>query len=130
MAARPGGIPGWVGPYINPPLASSGSTLSSISKDAWNHDYRLTFEGSSYLEIRSPALDGTFDTDDDIAVEVEVTFIRRRITLEELEIINTAIRAYNEAYLAEDPLRPDWSLAETKTSSLLSFFSAGTGKLK
>jgi prepilin-type N-terminal cleavage/methylation domain-containing protein len=102
-------VAGWVGPYINPPLSLSASTLPVITKDAWNMDYRVTFTGSSRMEIRSPGRGGAFGTSDDIAVDVDVTYLRRKDTLAELEIINTAIQVYNVTYLSTKPLPCDWS---------------------
>lgn len=107
-------VKGWAGPYINPPLALNSSTLPDISKDAWNQDYILKYTGSSGLEIQSPGPDGTPKTSDDIIIQVDVTYIRRESTIEELEIINSAIQTYNKAYLGEDPLPPDWDLIVSK----------------
>lgn len=104
------GASGWVGPYISPPLSKHGSTLPVVDKDAWNEDYRLTFQGISFLEIRSPGPDMSFATTDDIAVEVDVTPIRRQVTLNELAILNAAVQAYNRLNLEIDPLQPSWTL--------------------
>jgi general secretion pathway protein G len=115
------GASGWVGPYLSPPLASHGSTLPVVDKDAWNADYRLTYMGISFLEIRSPGPDGSFATADDIAVEVDITPIRRQVTLNELTILNGAVQAYNRLFLELDPLQPNWTLIlqKLRTQGLL-----------
>ena len=104
------GTPGWTGPYINPPISAHGSTLPDVDKDAWNSDYRLTFTGMSALEIRSPGPDLSLMSADDLTAHVDVTFLRRENTLEELAILNSAIQAYNRTYLDIDPLQPNWIL--------------------
>lgn len=104
------GVSGWVGPYINPPLDTHKSTLPVITKDAWNNDYTVTYPSASRMDLASPGPDGAFATPDDISIQIDVTFIRRKATLEEVEIINHAINAYNSVYLETDPLIPNWTL--------------------
>ncbi|MBU0754672.1 MAG: type II secretion system protein GspG [Planctomycetes bacterium] len=105
----PGDVTEWVGPYLNPPLSTNSSTLPDITKDAWNQDYQLTYSGSSELKIQSRGRDGTLDTSDDLIILVDVTPLRRSDTLQELELLNLAILAYNKDYLATSPLPTAWT---------------------
>ena len=122
-------VDGWTGPYINPPVSKNQSTLPAISKDAWNSDYIITYTGSSGMNIKSPGSDCSSGTDDDIEVDVDVTYIRRDATLDELKIINTAIQSYNDTYLKSEPLTPNWTLIFLKLVSK-GYLPGGDSSLK
>jgi type II secretory pathway pseudopilin PulG len=103
-----GDFPSWAGPYYSPGLSMFGTGTSNPRKDAWNVDYRITAGGFSTFSVESAGPDREFDTDDDLVAAIDVSFIRRETTLEELDVINNAIRFYNSVYIGSDPLLPDW----------------------
>ncbi|MBU0753512.1 MAG: type II secretion system GspH family protein [Planctomycetes bacterium] len=115
------GVSDWAGPYMNAFLSETSSANAAISQDAWNNNYTLNTSGISGLEILSSGKDGSSGTSDDLSVDVDVTFLRRDSTLQELAILNTSIYAYNTVYLASAPLPADWSqiLATLKSSGFL-----------
>lgn len=103
------GVAGWLGPYYNPPVSRSTAGGSGYELDSWNTAYRLTQAGVSTLTVESAGSDRAFNSNDDLSVSVDTTYIRRTITLEELDVINGAILAYNKVYIGTAPLLPSWS---------------------
>ncbi|MFH1999105.1 MAG: type II secretion system protein GspG, partial [Planctomycetota bacterium] len=55
-------VDGWVGPYITLPLSAASNDAPSISKDAWNQDYVITFSGNSSMEVSSLGPDASCGT--------------------------------------------------------------------
>jgi len=104
----------WAGPYYNPGLSIFGSGDADPTKDEWKQDYRITLVDSSNFTVESPGSDREFDSDDDLVAAVDVTFIRREKTLEELAILNSAVLSYNSVYIGSDPLLPDWMYIHQK----------------
>jgi len=108
----------WAGPYYDTSLgASLFGGDASPDDDAWGNQYLFSALSASSLRVSSPGPDQTAATGDDISLTVDVTFLRRRTTLEELEKINAAILAYNDAYLPGTPLPANWT---TILSTLIS----------
>jgi len=103
------GLTGWAGPYYSPRLPSHGSGQTSPTVDEWRSPYAVGLSGSSTCTVTSPGPNKALGNQDDITVTVDVTFIRRRQTLDELAIINSAILSYNKVYLSSEPLLPDWN---------------------
>jgi hypothetical protein len=105
------GSASWAGPYI----VSSGidrlSGLPGAQADAWGQAYTLKSAGSSAVVIGSAGSDHAAGTTDDISLTVDVTPIRREISLERLRTINQAVRQYNAQYLGSSNLSSDWGTA-------------------
>jgi prepilin-type N-terminal cleavage/methylation domain-containing protein len=80
----PSGYLHWNGPYL------SGFEPSEYRRDAWGHPFRYTVRndlegyGNRYLsgEIRSAGLDGVFDTNDDLVVEINIKEVAPTYRLE------------------------------------------------
>jgi prepilin-type N-terminal cleavage/methylation domain-containing protein len=88
-------IPNWNGPYLVASIGKRTATNTSLLTDAWNTTYTLTNVDASHLTITSPGPDKTLGTADDLSVTVDYTPTRRKQTLDELKVLNTAIAAYN-----------------------------------
>jgi len=104
--------PGWAGPYVAGALQDPLATTSPYSTDAWSRGYRVKVSGD-VLTITSSGPDASFDTDDDVKIQVDFTPIRREETLEELKTINLAIGLYNGLYMADEPLLANWKKSLT-----------------
>ena len=103
------GVSGWVGPYYLPRPSVLWSGGAGYDTDVWGNRYRARPLGFSLYEVRSSGLDAVFNSNDDIFVEANVEYIRREKTVEELEVINSAITSYNEVYIGSEPLLPNWT---------------------
>lgn len=100
--------PGWSGPYLVGVPDDTISGGSGYRVDAWSRPYRLQASGD-VLELRSSGKDAAYDTSDDLVLEVDVTPVRRRWTLERLAAVNTAIEAWNRLHLPDEPLPADYT---------------------
>ncbi|MCC6406660.1 MAG: prepilin-type N-terminal cleavage/methylation domain-containing protein [Planctomycetes bacterium] len=101
-------VAGWAGPYLPGELIDPISGLSSYEVDAWSRSYRLTTSGD-VLTTASAGDDAVFGSDDDISIELNVTWIRREVTLERLKVINQAIVLYNGVYQITQPLSANYA---------------------
>ena len=110
------GTPGWTGPYLPGVVTDQLSGLSGYEVDAWSRPYDVSASGD-VLTLTSMGEDATLGTEADLALDLDVTPIRRRKTLERLEVLNQAVRAYNTLYLATDPLPANWPAAYLKLTS-------------
>jgi prepilin-type N-terminal cleavage/methylation domain-containing protein len=101
---------GWAGPYYNPgiPMFGSGGGTGSL-EDQWSRKYKIGEKGVSVFVVESAGPDGVFSSKDDLSVTVDTTFIRRRVTLAELDAINSAVLSYNKLHIKSDPLPPQWN---------------------
>lgn len=115
------GLSGWAGPYYSPSLSLYGSGGSSPTEDEWGTTYTMVAGGVSSRVVTSSGSDHAFGTGDDISVTADVTPVRRKITAEELDVINSAITSYNVTYMKSNPLLPDWTsiLARLKATGYL-----------
>ncbi|KAA3606726.1 MAG: type II secretion system protein [Planctomycetota bacterium] len=104
----PKGISGWSGPYLTGDVASASQTSTGFEVDAWRRPYRLSQSGDQ-LVILSDGPDAVRSNGDDLRVTVDVTWIRRELTLERLEILNDAVLRYNSIYGKDQPLTPGFS---------------------
>ncbi|MEW6071878.1 MAG: prepilin-type N-terminal cleavage/methylation domain-containing protein [Planctomycetota bacterium] len=98
------GVAGWSGPYMLTAASDPITGISDSAVDAWARPFQLTAVGTSGLLIESAGVEGAFGDDTDIEVLLDVTPIRREVTLDELETINQAITLYNGVYLPDTPL--------------------------
>lgn len=103
---------GWAGPYLPGAMSDPVAGKSGYLSDAWSRAYALT--SGATLTITSRAQDGELGTEDDLAIVVDFTPVRREQTLAELAILNQAIRLYNAAHQATDPLPATWKNALAK----------------
>lgn len=87
-------VPGWSGPYLPGAVPDRVTGLSGYQVDAWSRAYDFTIAGD-VATIASRGEDGMAGTADDIAIAVNVSFIRREETLARLRIINQAVASYN-----------------------------------
>lgn len=100
----------WAGPYYDTSLgASLFGGDASPEDDAWGNQYTFSVLSASSLRVSSPGPDQTANTGDDISVTVDVSFLRRFTTLDELDRINEAILEYNKVYLPGTPLPVNWT---------------------
>lgn len=104
------GAKGWSGPYLPGVVADQLTGLTGYEVDAWSRAYKLTASGD-VLTITSAAEDASFGDASDVAIDVNVTWIRREETLDQLKTINQAIGLYNSQYQATAPLSSSWPTA-------------------
>ena len=102
---------GWNGPYMTSLLAGRSGSEISLDKDGWNVAYSVKVVSTSAIEVRSGGPDKKQGTGDDLVQTIDVTPIRRQQTLDELAILNTAVRAYNDQFLGTSPLKSPFSKA-------------------
>jgi general secretion pathway protein G len=104
-------VPGWTGPYLRALAAGNVGPTAALDKDGWGNTYLVETEGVSALVITSQGPDGAGDgdgdddDDDNLAVSVDVTPVRRRITLDEITVLNNAITQWNADNLPGTPLQ-------------------------
>lgn len=117
LLAEKSELPGWAGPYYTPGLSLFSSGRTKPEQDEWGRDYVTKITGESSYLIRSAGPDAVQDTKDDISITVDVTHVRRNKTMEELDVISSALLKYNKAYAEKDPLLPSWSYIHGKLVS-------------
>jgi hypothetical protein len=108
------GLAGWTGPYVQTTGRDLRTGGNAVELDGWSFPYALTRSGPSVLELTSPGADGVVGHLDDHTVRVDVTRIRRAVTLERLATINQAITLYNADFHTSDPLPGSWPLVLSK----------------
>lgn len=110
------GVAGWSGPYLTGGIQTAGAAANEFDLDGWQVPYQLTIAGDLWT-LRSAGADRAQGTNDDIVMAVDVTRERRQLTTDRLEVINQAIRLYNDDWLsppppqAPDPLSSSWPSA-------------------
>lgn len=107
------GTTGWSGPYLPGVVTDQLSGQTGYLVDAWSRAYRYSTSGDT-ITLSSDAEDAAFGSPDDLVLDVDVTWIRREKTLEQLRVINQAIVLYNGQYQTTDPLPANWTLALDK----------------
>ncbi len=113
-------VPGWSGPYMSGAIQDSAS--ADFDQDGWGVAYTQTIVGDVW-SLRSGGRDRTMNTADDVVLTVDITPQRREITMERLQVINLAIRLYNEDWQSPpppavaDPLSTSWPTAFTQLVS-------------
>lgn len=110
---RPEDCAGWLGPYVpiearDPALADHPAAL-----DAWSRAIEVETQAGFAFVSRGADASGA---DDDLAVEVDFTPLRRERTLRSLEEIRTAIRRWAELHAAA-MLPLDWPAARAELVS-------------
>lgn len=104
------GRAGWSGPYLPGVVTDQLSGQPGYLVDAWSRDYRYATLGDT-LTLSSAAEDANFGSADDLSLDVDVTWIRREKTLEQLRVLNQAVVLYNGQYQTSDPLPANWTMA-------------------
>lgn len=100
---------GWSGPYLSGVVADQITGLTGYEVDAWSRTFRVQ-SSQSRLVIQSRGEDNAWGTEDDISIELDVTPIRRELTLERIRIVNNAIQLYNQLYQATQPLPANYPI--------------------
>lgn len=112
-------IAGWSGPYLSGGVDLAGAAATDFDQDGWDVAYRLQRSGDVWT-LTSGGPDRAIGGADDIVLEVDVARERRSVTADRLEVINLAIRLYNEDWLSPpppdvaDPLSVSWPSAFTQ----------------
>jgi prepilin-type N-terminal cleavage/methylation domain-containing protein len=107
------GTAGWSGPYLPGVVSDQLSGQSGYVVDAWSRAYRYSISGNA-IRLASDGEDAQPGSTDDLELDVDVTWIRRERTLDQLRILNQAILLYNGLYQTTDPLPANWALALNK----------------
>ncbi|HVS19976.1 MAG TPA: prepilin-type N-terminal cleavage/methylation domain-containing protein, partial [Planctomycetota bacterium] len=110
------GLAGWSGPYLPGVVTDQLSGASGYQVDAWSRPYDYATSGDT-ITLTSAAEDADFGSADDLVLEIDVTWIRREKTLEQLRVLNQAIVLYNGQYQSSDPLPANWTLALNKLAT-------------
>jgi general secretion pathway protein G len=104
---------GWAGPYVTgaviEEVVDERNCKSSFAVDAWSRD--LVLDAGAALTITSLGPDGARGGDDDLAIVVDFTAIRRAKTIERLRIVNQAVLLYNGQHQTSAPLPADYASA-------------------
>ena len=103
------GVAGWSGPYMLTATVDPIIGITDSALDAWSRPFRFTASGPSTLILASAGEDAQFGTAADMELTLDVTPIRRAVTLDELEIVNQAVSLHNAQYLPDDPLPVSYS---------------------
>lgn len=113
-------VSGWSGPYMSG--AIQNASTSDFDEDGWGVAYTQSSSGDIW-SLRSAGRDRIMNTTDDLILSVDVTPQRREVTMDRLEVINLAIRLYNEDWQSPpppsvpDPLSSSWPTAFTQLVS-------------
>ena len=89
---------------------------ADFDEDAGGGAYQRSSTGDQWT-LRSAGPDRSFGTADDLILDVDVSQERRDLTVDRLDVINLAIRLYNEDWLSPPPpqvpapLSATWSTA-------------------
>lgn len=102
--------PGWSGPYLRGTVDDPWSGQSGYVIDGFGNAYTFSTSGFE-LTATSDGPDRANGTPDDLSLVVNMTPMLRAMTLDELEVINTAITQYNAAYLGTSPLPGNYAAA-------------------
>jgi len=103
-------VAGWSGPYLPGVVTDELTDAPGYLVDAWSRGYSVAAT-DDVLTITSAGADGRFGTDADVSIDVNVTPVRRARTLDRLEVVNAAVRAYNAVHLPAAPLSSSWTRA-------------------
>lgn len=114
--APPARAAGWAGPYLPGETVDPISQLSGYEVDAWSRAYVLRANGD-LLALQSAGDDAVPGNEDDLTIELNVTWIRREETLERLRVVNQAIVLYNGQYQLTNPLPADYTAINQKLVS-------------
>ena len=106
----PKGTSGWSGPYLPGVVTDSITGLTGYQVDAWSRAYTTGVSGD-VLTITSMAEDAKKATSDDLSIQLDVTPIRREMTVDRLETINQAVTLYNGTWHKSAPLSTSWTSA-------------------
>ena len=98
------GTSGWSGPYVLLDVFDPVRGIPTSELDAWRNPIQFQTTGTSTMRLTSAGQDGSQGTSDDISLDVDVTPIRRAMTLDRLERLNQAILLYNADHLPGAPL--------------------------
>jgi general secretion pathway protein G len=100
---------GWAGPYLSVTVPDPATGRSTHGVDGWSRPF--AFEPALNLAIASRGADGLRGGEDDLAIALDFTPIRRQKTLEQLRIIDQAVFLYNGRYQTAEPLPADYAAA-------------------
>ncbi len=106
-------VPGFGGPYIDDLIGGRDVNGQGYRYDPWKKKYRMKTVGRTKIIFTSAGQDGRFGTADDISREVDVRPVLRRISLENLAILNLAVSSYNQTNLKTAPLSQSVSTAQS-----------------
>ncbi len=110
LLVAPSGVVGWTGPYFELISTDRISGMMVQQVDGWSRPYSVTIAGDLWT-VSSSGPDATAGNADDVSNQVDVTFLRREVTIHRLKILNQAIVQYNGAWLETDPLPALWGTA-------------------
>lgn len=85
----------WCGPYATNHIQGIAGTVTEFHRDNWGRDLVWTPSTGGTGTLRSAGPDQTQGTADDITLTVDIRPTLRKITVDRLNVLNTAIRAYN-----------------------------------
>lgn len=106
-------VAGWTGPYLGGVTTDRITGATSFEVDGWSRAYNVSVSGDVWT-CTSSGGDATFATADDLVVVLDVTGVRRRVSLERLAVINVAITRYNADWGSTDPLPADYASCFTR----------------
>jgi len=104
------GVHGWSGPYLPGDAGGAAALADEYRRDSWSNDFTFRLVDGAVL-IASAGPDGVSGSEDDLSTRVDVEWLRRDQTLEELRTINQAITTYNAERLSSAPLDVNWPTA-------------------
>lgn len=104
---RPDGSDTWRGPYVTDYIQGWARKDPGYQNDNWGRALDWQAGGRVSGDLRSAGANGVMGDEDDLVLNVDVRPLLREITLERLEVINTAVLAYNSQYQASAPLTGD-----------------------
>ncbi|MBK7876510.1 MAG: prepilin-type N-terminal cleavage/methylation domain-containing protein [Planctomycetes bacterium] len=113
LLVRPDDAAGWLGPYVAiEAVDPAGGHPAAL--DAWSRPIRIVpdADDASRFVLASPGADGVAN-DDDLAVAVDTTPVRRERTLRALDLANDALARWRGAHLGE-ALDRDWPRARAR----------------
>ena len=108
LRERPADVAAWAGPYL---VRTADEDRSGAELDAFGRPIRFDVLDASRLRLASDGARAG-DRSDDLALELDVTPLRRARTRETLELVNAALRRRNAREAR--PLAPPWEAVLTE----------------
>lgn len=94
------GAPAWSGPYLSEASLDASGARPLALFDGWQHAFAPRSEGESLVRWSSAGRDGVSGTSDDPELAVELTSVRRELTLLQLDALNRSVARWRAAHPA------------------------------
>jgi len=110
LVTKPAGVANWFGPYVSARFKAHEAAGFDALTDAWGKPYYLETVGMSGIQVCSMGINGLKDGDD-LKTHLEVNSLYWAHTRREIQVVETAIAAYNNHPMSPEYLPAQWESA-------------------